>query len=64
LAQGDKFEANTWLTCYFIPLHFARPLSLNVHCNQYVLVIIQHFFKWIELASLQDKSSEGVVYAF
>jgi hypothetical protein len=29
-----------------------------------VLVIIQHFFKWIELASLQDKNSEGVLYAF
>jgi hypothetical protein len=29
-----------------------------------MLVIIEHFPKWIELASFLNKSSEGVAYAY
>jgi hypothetical protein len=29
-----------------------------------VLVVIEQFSKWIKLAPLQDKSGEGVAYAF
>jgi hypothetical protein len=45
-------------------LDFTISLNLIVHFNQCVLVIIEQFFKWIELAPLQDKSGEGVAYAF
>jgi hypothetical protein len=44
--------------------NFFRPLNLNIHHNWYVVVMIEHFFKWIELATLWDKSSERVAYAF
>jgi hypothetical protein len=29
-----------------------------------VLVMVEHFSKWIELVPSPDKSSEGVAYAF
>jgi hypothetical protein len=45
-------------------LDFARPLPLMVQHNIYVLVMVEHFSKWIELVPFFDKSSEGVVYAF
>ncbi|CAM6110662.1 unnamed protein product [Calypogeia fissa] len=45
-------------------LDFARPLSMIVRHNRYVLVMVEHFSKWIELVTLLDKSSEGVAYAF
>jgi hypothetical protein len=32
--------------------------------NQYVLVMIEHFSKWLELVPLLDRNSEGVAYAF
>ncbi|CAM6122949.1 unnamed protein product [Calypogeia fissa] len=45
-------------------LNFAGPLPLTVHHHRYVLVMVEHFSKWIELVALPDKASEGVVYAF
>jgi hypothetical protein len=32
--------------------------------NKYVLVMIEHFSKWIELVALLDKFNEGVAYSF
>jgi hypothetical protein len=32
--------------------------------NKYVLVMIEHFSKWIELVALSDKFSEGTAYSF
>jgi hypothetical protein len=32
--------------------------------NKYVLVMIEHFSKWIELVALPDKFSEGATYSF
>ncbi len=40
------------------------PLPLTVWHNKYVLVMVEHFSKWIELVPSPDKSSEGVTYAF
>jgi transposase InsO family protein len=45
-------------------LDFAGPLPLTVGHNIYVLVMVEHFSKWIKLVPSPDKSSEGVVYAF
>ncbi|KAH8952462.1 hypothetical protein BDL97_09G086500 [Sphagnum fallax] len=45
-------------------LDFAGPLPLTVRHNKYVLVMVEHFSKWIELVPSPDKSSEGVAYAF
>jgi hypothetical protein len=45
-------------------LDFAKPLPLTVQHNRYVLVMVEHFSKWIELVPSPDKSSEGVTYAF
>ncbi len=39
-------------------------MSLIAWHNWYVLVMIEHFSKWIELVPLPDKSNEGVAYAF
>jgi hypothetical protein len=33
-------------------LDFVEPLGLNIWHNRYVLVMIEHFSKWIELAPL------------
>ncbi|OAE21603.1 hypothetical protein AXG93_939s1100 [Marchantia polymorpha subsp. ruderalis] len=49
---------------YFWSLDFARPLPLTVRHHQYVLVMVEHFSKWIELVALRDKASDGVAYAF
>ncbi len=35
-----------------------------VRHNRYVLVMVEHFSKWIELVPSLDKSSKGVAYAF
>ncbi len=35
-----------------------------VRHNRYVLVMVEHFSKWIELVPSLDKSSEGVAYVF
>jgi transposase InsO family protein len=45
-------------------LDFAGLLPLTVRHDRYVLVMVEHFSKWIELVPSPDKSSEGVVYAF
>ncbi len=45
-------------------LDFAGPLPLMIWHNRYVLVMVEHFSKWIELVPSFNKSSEGVAYAF
>jgi hypothetical protein len=45
-------------------LDFAGPLPLTIRHNRYVLVMVEHFSKWIELVPSPDKSSEGIAYAF
>ena len=45
-------------------LDFVGPLPLTKHCNQYVLVMVEHFSKWIELVALPDRESEGSAFAF
>jgi hypothetical protein len=49
---------------YCWSLDFAGPLPLTVRHNRYVLVMVEHFSKWIELAPSPDKFSEGIAYAF
>jgi hypothetical protein len=44
-------------------LDFAGPLPLIVRHNKYVLVMVEHFSKWIESVPSPNKSNEGVVYA-
>ncbi len=41
-------------------LDFASLLNLTLQHNYYVLVMIEHFSKWLELMPLPDCSSEGV----
>jgi transposase-like protein len=45
-------------------LDFAWPLPITPRHNKYVLVMIEHFSKWIELVALPDKFSEGAAYSF
>jgi len=45
-------------------LHFANPLNLTLWHNRYVLVMIKHFSKWLELMLMLDHNSEGATYAF
>jgi hypothetical protein len=45
-------------------LDFAKPLPFTIRHNRYVLVMVEHFSKWIELVSSLDKSSKGIAYAF
>jgi hypothetical protein len=45
-------------------LDFARPLPVTPRYNKYVLVMIKHFSKWIELVALPDKFNEGAAYSF
>jgi hypothetical protein len=45
-------------------LDFAGPLPLTVWHNRYVLVMVEHFSKWIELVPSPNKSNEGVAYVF
>jgi hypothetical protein len=45
-------------------LDLAGPLPLTVRHNKYVLVMVEHFSKWIELVPSPDKSRKGVAYAF
>jgi len=49
---------------YHWSLDFERPLPLTVWHNRYVLLMVEHISKWIELVPSLDKSSEGVAYAF
>jgi hypothetical protein len=45
-------------------LDFAGPVPVTPRHNKYVLVMIEHFSKWIELVALLDKFSEGAAYSF
>jgi transposase-like protein len=45
-------------------LDFAGPLPVTPRHNKYVLVMIEHFSKWIELVVLPNKFSEGAAYSF
>jgi hypothetical protein len=45
-------------------LDFAGPLPITPRHNKYVLVMIEHFSKWIELVALPDKFCEGAAYSF
>jgi hypothetical protein len=45
-------------------LDFAGPLPVTPRHNKYVLVMIEHFSKWIELVALPNKFSEGAAYSF
>ncbi len=45
-------------------LDFVNPLNLTTQHNLYVLVMIEHFSKWLELVPLQYCNSEGATYAF
>ncbi len=45
-------------------MHFSNPLSLTPQHNQYVLVMIEHFSKWLELVLLLDCNNKGGAYAF
>ena len=49
---------------YSLSLNFARPLPTTKRHNKYVLVMIKHFSKWIELMALPNMFSEGATYAF
>jgi hypothetical protein len=49
---------------YWWSLDFVSPLNLTPRHYLYVLVIIKHFPKWLELVPLQDPSNEGIAYAF
>ena len=49
---------------YWWSLDFVGPLSITKRHNKYVLVMIEHFSKWIELVALPDKFSEEAAYAF
>ena len=45
-------------------LDFTGPLPLTMCHNKVVLVMVEHFSKWIELVALLDKGSEGAAIAF
>ncbi|OAE32717.1 hypothetical protein AXG93_4407s1040 [Marchantia polymorpha subsp. ruderalis] len=44
-------------------LDFDGPLPLTARHHRYVLMMVDHFSKWIELVALPNKASEGVAYA-
>ena len=45
-------------------LDFAGPLLPTPRGTKYVLVMVEHFSKWIELVALPQNSSELAVAAF
>jgi hypothetical protein len=45
-------------------LDFADPLNLTFQHNQYVLVMIEYFSKWLELVPLLDHSNKRTSYTF
>jgi hypothetical protein len=45
-------------------LDFVGPFILTIQNNQYVLVMIKYFSKWLEMVSLLNCSNESVAYAF
>ncbi len=49
---------------YLWNLDFASPLSLTIQYNWYVLVMIEHLFKWLVWVPLLNHSIQGATYAF
>ncbi len=49
--------------CFHL-LDFAIPLCLTLQLDQYVLVMIEHFSKWLKLVSLVDHNNEKATYTF
>ncbi len=45
-------------------MFFASPLSSTLQHDQYVFVMIERFFKWLQFMSLPNYSNEGTTYAF
>jgi hypothetical protein len=45
-------------------LDFAGPLPVTPRYNKYVLVMIEHFSKWIELVAYQISSVKGQLIHF
>jgi hypothetical protein len=50
-----------WLSMEF---GLCQLVNLIVWHNQYVLVMIEHFLKWLKLVPLSNYSNEGATYAF
>ncbi len=44
-------------------MDFVGPLNLTSRHNQYILVMIEHFSKWLELVPLLDRRNEAATYA-
>jgi len=49
---------------YWQNLGFVNPLNIIMWHNQYVLVMIEHFLKWLKFMSLLNHSNERITYAF
>jgi hypothetical protein len=49
---------------YWWSLDFVDSLNLIIWHNQYVLVMIEYFLKWLELVPLLNQNNEKIVYAF
>jgi len=49
---------------YYWSLDFARPLLVTPRGAIYVLVMVEHFSKWIELVALSKNSLELATVAF
>ncbi len=45
-------------------LDFANPLNLTMWYNRYILIMIEHFSKWLELVPLPNYDNERITYAF
>jgi transposase-like protein len=45
-------------------LDFVNPISLTPQHNRYVLVMIKHFSKLLEVVPLPNYNNEGATYAF
>ncbi len=51
-------------TRLLVEFGFCHSIELTPWHSWYVLVMIKHFSKWLELVPLPNYNSEGVVYAF
>ena len=49
---------------YHWSLDFAGPLVVTSHGTKYVLVMVEHFSKWIKLVALSQNSAELAVATF
>ncbi|KAH8933858.1 hypothetical protein BDL97_18G052000, partial [Sphagnum fallax] len=45
-------------------LDFVGPLNLIIQCKQYVLVMMEHFKKWLELVPLLNHNNERCCHTF